>query len=148
MLTRAELSAALLLVLGLGAATTGAGGDDQPATPTVRTAPSSEEATEDFRAAAARHGANSTDPDRAGIWKAATPRSGTMHGEFGNHDPIGVSAGVKIKADCSINWVDPDSSRLYCFSTATSLVVFLDAPHAYLSLATRKWDDLNKAEAR
>ena len=98
--------------------------------------------------AAAQHGTNFTDPDRAGIWKAATPRDGTMHGEFGNHDPIGVSAGVKIKADCSINWVDPDSGRLYCFSSATSLEVFLDAPHAYLSLAMRKWDDLNKAESR
>jgi len=47
-----------------------------------------------------------------------------MHGEFENHDPIGLSAGVKIKADCSINWLDPDSRRRYCFSTATSLVVF------------------------
>jgi YHS domain-containing protein len=98
--------------------------------------------------AAAQHGPNFTDPDHAGIWKAVTPRDGTMHGEFGNHDPIGVSAGVKIKADCSINWVDPDSGRLYCFSSATSLEVFLDAPHAYLSLARRKWDDLNKAESR
>jgi hypothetical protein len=86
--------------------------------------------------------------DGAGIWKAVTPRDGTMHGEFANHDPIGVSVGVKIKADCSINWVDPDSGRLYCFSSATSLVVFLDAPHAYLSTAMRKWDDLNKTESR
>jgi hypothetical protein len=124
------------------------GGDDRPDSPTARGAPAGPDEATDFLVAAARHGANFTDPDRAGIWKAATPPEGTMHGEFGSHDPIGVSAGVKIKADCSINWVDPDSSRLYCFSSATSLVVFLDAPHAYLSLAMRKWDDLNKVESR
>jgi hypothetical protein len=148
MLQSANWSTALLLTMSLGAATPVLGGDDQPTSPGVRGAPAGPEDATDFRTAAARRGANSTDPDHAGIWKAATPRSGTMHGEFGNHDPIGVSAGVKIKADCSINWVDPDSGRLYCFSTATSLVVFLDAPHAYLSLAMRKWDDLNRAEPR
>jgi hypothetical protein len=71
-----------------------------------------------------------------------------MHGEFENNDPIGLSAGVKIKADCSINWVDPDSRRRYCFSTATSLVVFLDAPHAYLARARKKWDRINMSADR
>jgi hypothetical protein len=144
----AEWSGALLLAVSLSAATPAIGADDQPNSPTVRGAPAGPDDTMDFRTAAARHGAHFTDPDRAGIWKAATPPDGTMHGEFGNHDPIGVSAGVKIKADCSINWVDPDSGRLYCFSSATSLVVFLDAPRAYLSLAMRKWDDLNRVESR
>jgi hypothetical protein len=141
-------SGALLLAASLGAATPVIGGDDQPGSHTVRDAPVDPQDATDFAAAAAHHGAHFTDPDHAGIWKAVTPRDGTMHGEFGNHDPIGVSAGVKIKADCSINWVDPDSGRLYCFSSATSLVVFLDAPHAYLSLAVRKWVDLNKVESR
>ncbi|MGH8266496.1 MAG: hypothetical protein ACRETS_04200 [Steroidobacteraceae bacterium] len=78
-------------------------------------------------------------PTSEGIWKAAVPPPGTMHGEFGNDDPIGLAAGVRIEADCSINWVDPDSGRLYCFSTATSLVVFLDRPHAYLERARAQW---------
>ena len=95
---------------------------------------------DNFRLAAIRHGANATDPDHAGIWKAAILPSGTMHGEFENNDPIGLSAGVKIKADCSINWVDPDSHRRYCFSTATSLIVFLDTPHTYLARAIKNWD--------
>jgi hypothetical protein len=94
---------------------------------------------EDFRSAALQHGAAATDPDHAGIWKAATPRSGTMRGEFDNHDPVGLSAGARIKADCSINWVNPDSGKRYCFSSATSLVVFLETPHSYLARAETNW---------
>jgi hypothetical protein len=73
-----------------------------------------------------------------GIWKAVVPPA-AMYGEFANHDPLGLAAGVAISADCSINWVDPDAGKLYCFSSATSLVVFLDAPHAYLKRARAQW---------
>jgi hypothetical protein len=82
-------------------------------------------------------GPHALDPS-AGIWKAVVP-PGTMHGEFANHDPLGLAAGVAIPADCSINWVDPDAGKLYCFSSATSLVVFLDSPHAYLRQARAQW---------
>ena len=71
-----------------------------------------------------------------------------MHGEFAGHDPVGLSAGVKIKADCSINWVDPDSRKRYCFSTATSLVVFLAVPHAYLARAIENWERINTSANR
>jgi hypothetical protein len=124
---------------------------DQMDAPAVRIVAASTNAAgqdDNFRLAAMRHGANATDPDHAGIWKAAIPPSGRMHGEFGNNDPIGLSAGVKIKADCSINWVDPDSRRRYCFSTATSLIVFLDAPHAYLARAIKNWDRINTSANR
>jgi hypothetical protein len=77
-----------------------------------------------------------------GIWKAVVPPNGAMHGEFDSNDPIGLTAGVRIKADCSINWVDPDAGQLYCFSSATSLVVFLDAPRAYLERARVQWQRL------
>jgi hypothetical protein len=77
-----------------------------------------------------------------GIWKAVVPRAGTMKGEFDNNDPIGLYAGVKIKADCSLNWTDPDDHKLYCFSSATSLVFFLDAPAHYLESARETWDKL------
>jgi hypothetical protein len=73
------------------------------------------------------------------IWKAVVPPPGSMRGEFDNHDPIGLAAGVRIEADCSINWVDPDAGKLYCFSSATSLVFFLDAPHIYLEQARAQW---------
>ncbi len=81
----------------------------------------------------------SSDPPDGGIWKAVVPPPGTMHGEFAGHDPIGLTAGVKIEADCSINWVDPDTGEVYCFSSATSLVFFLDAPHSRLERARAQW---------
>jgi len=83
-----------------------------------------------------------------GIWKAVVPPAGTMHGEFDNHDPLGLAAGVRIAADCSINWVDPDAGKLYCFSSATSLVFFLDGPRAYLERARAQWLRLAPAPAR
>jgi len=74
-----------------------------------------------------------------GIWKAVVPTPGSMHGEFANHDPFGLAAGVAIAADCSINWVDPDSGKLYCFASATSLVMFLEGPHGCLERAREQW---------
>jgi hypothetical protein len=121
---------------------------DAPAMRIVAASPNHAGQDDNFRLATMRHGANATDPDHAGIWKAATPAGGTMHGEFRNNDPIGLSAGVKIKADCSINWVDPDSRLRYCFSTATSLIVFLDAPHAYLARAIKNWDRISTSANR
>lgn len=103
----------------------------------------------DVSAAAALHGAAASDPAHAGIWKAVSPLRGTMHGEFESNDPFGVSVGVKIEADCSLNWIDPDTGKLYCFSTATSLVYFLDAPHTYLARARKNWLALARsADAR
>jgi hypothetical protein len=95
--------------------------------------------SDSFRAAIAGHDASARDPDHAGIWKAVTP-PGSMHGEFKGDDPLGLAAGVRIPADCSINWVDPDSGKTYCFSSATSLVVFLEAPQSYLRRASQYWD--------
>jgi hypothetical protein len=99
----------------------------------------------DLTAAAAQHGAKASDAAHAGIWKAVSPAAGSMHGEFANNDPFGVSVGVKIQADCSLNWIDPDSGKLYCFSSATSLVYFLDAPHSYLARARKNWGRLASA---
>jgi hypothetical protein len=98
-----------------------------------------------FRTAVEKHDFGATDADHAGIWKAATPRGGSMHGEFANNDPLGLAAGVAIWADCSINWTDPDSGRRYCFSSATSLVVFLESPRSYLARAVAGWSLLAAA---
>jgi hypothetical protein len=76
-----------------------------------------------------------------GIWKAVVPPK-VMHGEFDSNDPIGVAAGRRIAADCSINWLDPDERKLYCFSSATSLVFFLEGPHAWLERAREQWPRL------
>lgn len=103
---------------------------------------------DDFRAAAVFHGAAATDPDHAGIWKGAIPPPGTTRGEFDDNDPVGLSSGERIHADCSINWVDPDSGKRYCFSTATSLVSFLEAPHRYLAQAQGVWNRLKSESDR
>jgi hypothetical protein len=62
-----------------------------------------------------------------------------MEGGFKDHDPIGFVAGKLIPADCSLNLTDPDTHKLYCFTSATSLVFFLDAPKTYLAEAQKKW---------
>jgi hypothetical protein len=76
-----------------------------------------------------------------GIWKAAVPPK-AMKGEFDSLDPLGVAAGASIKADCSLNWVDPDDGKLYCFSSGTSLELFLDGPQANLERARQGWRKL------
>jgi hypothetical protein len=73
-----------------------------------------------------------------GIWKAVVPLA-PMKGEFGNLDPVGVAAGARILADCSINWVDPDDGARYCFSSGTSLEYFVDRPHYYIDRARAGW---------
>jgi hypothetical protein len=73
-----------------------------------------------------------------GIWKWVVPPM-KMKGGFDDHDPIGLVAGQLIPADCSINWTSPDTHKLYCFTSATSLVYFLDSPNTYLSRAEKNW---------
>ena len=76
-----------------------------------------------------------------GIWKAAVPPT-HMKAEFDGHDPLGLAAGAKIKADCSLNWIDPDTNRLYCFSSATSQSVFQDWPRRNIERARMAWESL------
>ena len=71
-------------------------------------------------------GANAND---VGIWKSYAPRG--LKGEFNNYDPIGLISGALIQADCSINWVDPDDGKIYCFASGTSLNYFQDWPKSY-----------------
>ncbi|MDE2305481.1 MAG: hypothetical protein KGL34_07975 [Gammaproteobacteria bacterium] len=73
-----------------------------------------------------------------GIWKAAVPPR-RMSGEFDDFDPIGIEAGTRIIADCSLNWIDPDDGRRYCFSSGTSLEVFLEDPWRHLAAASARW---------
>jgi hypothetical protein len=77
----------------------------------------------------------------AGIWKAVVPAK-PMHGEFDGNDPLGVAAGAKIKADCSLNWIDPDEGKRYCFSSGTSLEYFLDRPKFNIARARAGWKKL------
>lgn len=87
-------------------------------------------------------GAGESTVHAVGIWKAVVPPH-EMHGEFDGLDPIGVAAGARIKADCSLNWVNPDDGARYCFSSGTSLEYFLDRPHANIQRAREGWRKLN-----
>ena len=77
-----------------------------------------------------------------GIWKAVVPPK-TMTAEFEGFDPVGVAAGARIKADCSLNWINPDDGARYCFSSGTSLQYFLDRPHAMIERARTRWRQSN-----
>jgi hypothetical protein len=79
-----------------------------------------------------------------GIWKAVVPPA-QMTGEFDSFDPIGVAVGARIKADCSINWINPDDGARYCFSSGTSLEFFLDSPHASIERARAGWRKMSAA---
>jgi hypothetical protein len=79
-----------------------------------------------------------------GIWKAVVPPT-PMQGEFDSLDPLGVAAGARIKADCSLNWINPDDGRRYCFSSGTSLEYFLDNPQASIDRARLGWQKLTSS---
>jgi hypothetical protein len=79
--------------------------------------------------------------EHKGIWKWVVPPV-KMHGAFDDHDPIGLVAGKLIPADCAFNWTDPDTHQLYCFTSATSLVYFLNSPQTYLPEAQKHWQAL------
>ena len=76
-----------------------------------------------------------------GTWKWVVPPV-KMKGAYNDHDPIGVAIGKLIPADCSINWTDPDTHRLFCFTSATSMVYFLDAPKTNTARADKGWHAL------
>ena len=79
--------------------------------------------------------------EHQGIWKWVVPPV-RMNGMFDDHDPIGLVAGKLIPADCAFNWTDPDTHRLICFTTATSLEFFLSSPQTYLVEAQKNWRTL------
>lgn len=76
--------------------------------------------------------------EHPGMWKWVVPPV-KMNGAFDDHDPIGLVAGKLIPADCAFNWTDPDTHKLYCFTSATSLVFFLDSPQTYIPEAEKNW---------
>ena len=76
--------------------------------------------------------------NEVGIWKSYVPRG--VKGEFNNCDPVGLMAGTLIHADCSINWRDPDTGKLFCFTTGTSLNYFQDFPKANTKRASQQFE--------
>ena len=80
------------------------------------------------------------DATTVGIWKSFVPRG--VKGEFDSYDPVGLMAGTLIKADCSLNWRDPDTGKLYCFASGTSLVYFQDWPKTNIRKAGEAYQRL------
>jgi len=85
------------------------------------------------------------DANLIGIWKSFVP--GSLKGEFDSHDPVGLMAGTLIKADCSLNWRDPDTGKLYCFASGTSLVYFQDWPKSNIRKAAEAYGRLVNPKA-
>lgn len=80
-----------------------------------------------------------------GIWKSAVPPGG-MKGEFGNHDPIGLASGAVIKVDCSLNWIDPDDRKIYCFNSATAVEYFRRWPKTNIRRAQKAWEAMQPTQ--
>ncbi len=79
------------------------------------------------------------------MWDIGRPHPLQGKGAFGDHDPIGLAAGKLIPTDCSFNWSDPDSHKLFCFGSQASLVYFLAAPKENEARAEKGWRTLKGA---
>jgi hypothetical protein len=112
---------------------------DAPVNDQSNSAAALKDTTQDSRIANAQAG-------EKGIWKWVVPPI-RMNGAFDDNDPLGVIAGQKIAADCSINWTNPDTHRLYCFTSATSLVYFLYAPNTNIARAEKRWREIKGGPA-
>jgi hypothetical protein len=74
-----------------------------------------------------------------GMWDIGRPHPLQGKGAFDDHDPIGVAAGKLIPSDCSVNWIDPDTHKVFCFGSQASLVYFLAAPKRNEARAEKAW---------
>jgi hypothetical protein len=82
-----------------------------------------------------------------GMWDIGRPHPLKGKGIFGDHDPIGIAAGKLIPTDCSVNWIDPDTHKVFCFGSQASLVHFLAAPKSNEARAEKRWRELKGAPA-
>ncbi len=80
-----------------------------------------------------------------GMWDMGRPHPLQGTGAFDDHDPIGVAAGKLIPSDCSVNWIDPDTRKVFCFGSQASLVYFLAAPKRNEARAEKAWRTLKGA---
>ncbi len=132
---------ALLATLsaGLGAAALAQNAKPTPATPqddNANSAAAMQDNLHDPRIAGQR-------PGRSwGMWDIGRPHPLKGRGVFEDHDPIGVAAGKLIPTDCSVNWTDPDTHKIYCFGSQASLVYFLAAPKTNAARAEKLWRTL------
>lgn len=68
------------------------------------------------------------------IWKAR-PIPENPDARFHKQDPYGLAIGRHIPTNCSIFWIDPANSDLYCFNSMTSKAFFIERPEYYINKA-------------
>ena len=52
--------------------------------------------------------------------------------------------GVERKTDCSVNWKDPETGKIYCFSNQQTKLLFLQDPEEGIQKAEEAFDKLRK----
>jgi YHS domain-containing protein len=58
-----------------------------------------------------------------------------VHGEFDDSCAMGLASGQTIHTDCSVNWINPDDGKVYCFSSESSKAAFLKDPKGNIQRA-------------
>jgi hypothetical protein len=56
-------------------------------------------------------------------------------GEFNKECAMGLAMGQHIPTDCSVNWTNPADGKTYCFSSAETRDMFLNASTVNLKKA-------------
>ena len=67
-----------------------------------------------------------------------------LAGEYKDHCAAGLAIyGVLVETDCSINWTDQRTGKVYCFSSENSKEEFLENAKANIPKADAKFIELD-----
>jgi hypothetical protein len=61
--------------------------------------------------------------------------------EFDGNCALSASLGNKLPTDCSVVWISPKSSRLYCFSSENAKQIFLRKASQNEEMAQAFWQN-------
>jgi|GEM_PF-2432224 len=67
------------------------------------------------------------------------------NGEFGNHCAWGLTMGKQISTDCSVNWKDSTSGKIYCFSSEAFKTDWAKNTASNTAKASAEFTKLSKA---
>jgi len=64
-------------------------------------------------------------------------------GEYKDHCATGLAIyDVLVETDCSVNWTDQRTGKIYCFSSESTKEEFLEDVDANIAKATEKFTEL------
>ena len=67
-----------------------------------------------------------------------------LAGEYKDHCAAGLAIyDVLVETDCSVNWTDQRTGKVYCFSSENSKEEFLEDVDANIAKADKKFIELN-----